>query len=76
MSTNIELYEVLKDRVGTEAARMLAVAVPRAEELATKDDLRALQNRLMRFMLGLFVPLWIGMYATLGTLIVALLVRK
>lgn len=37
--TNVELYEALKDRVGEEAARLIAEVVPTATELVTKRDL-------------------------------------
>ena len=38
--TNIELYEALKKDVSEESARMIAEAVPKAENIATKDDVR------------------------------------
>ena len=37
-ATDIELYEALKKDVSEEAARMIAEAVPKAENIATKDD--------------------------------------
>jgi hypothetical protein len=36
--TNIELYEALKKDVSEESARMIAEAVPKAENIATRDD--------------------------------------
>lgn len=44
MATNIELYEVLKDRIGPEAARMLADAIPPAADFATRHDVLATKN--------------------------------
>lgn len=42
--TNIELYEALKKDVSEEAARMIAEAVPKASELATKADIARLEH--------------------------------
>jgi hypothetical protein len=36
--TNIELYEALKKDVSEESARMIAEAVPKAENIATRED--------------------------------------
>jgi len=43
-ATNIEPYEALKKDVSEESARMIAEAVPKAENIATKDDLRELRT--------------------------------
>jgi hypothetical protein len=50
--TNVELYEALKDRVGEEAARLIADVVPAADELATKHDLLATKHDLDREISG------------------------
>ena len=42
--TNIELYEELKKDVSERAARMIAEAVPKASELATKSDIAELRE--------------------------------
>jgi hypothetical protein len=68
--TNIELDEALKAPVGDEAARMIAEVVPAAKDVATKTDLESGFNRQLRWMIGMFVPLWLGVYASLATLIV------
>lgn len=68
--TNIELYEALKAPVGDEAARMIAEVVPAADDLATKLDLESGFNRQLRWMIGMFVPVWLGVYASLVTLVV------
>jgi hypothetical protein len=75
--TNIELYEALRAPVGDEAARMIAEVVPAAEDLATKTDLADLRAEMHRefshmkgWMFAAMVPLWIGVYGTLVTLIV------
>jgi hypothetical protein len=76
MASNIELYEAIKDSVGSEAAKMLAEALPRSEQLATKEDIERLKadiERLKadmtRWMLTFFVPLWIGVYGTLAAVV-------
>lgn len=96
MATNVELYEVLKERIGREAALMLAESIPRASDLATKADLvdlkseigdlrmemrvgfeqirtelKGVENRLMRWMLTFFVPLWLGVWAVVLGLVLA-----
>lgn len=75
--TNIELYEALKAPVGDDAARMIAEVVPAADDIATKGDIAALRaemhaefSRMKGWMLGLMVPLWLGVYGTVVTLIV------
>lgn len=84
MVTNVQLYEMLKDRVGEEAAMALAEIVPAASNLATKEDVARieqrfaelkqqfaeLETRLLRWTLTFFVPLWV---AVLGTLVAMLL---
>jgi hypothetical protein len=46
--TNIELYEALKRDLNEDAARMIAEVIPKAEDLATKGDISALELRLIR----------------------------
>lgn len=82
MATNIEIYEALKGAVGEDAARIRAEAIPQRDELATKSDLQLLRTDLAEFkadmrgwMLTFFVPLWIGVYATLGALVISLVTR-
>lgn len=53
MTTNVELYEVLRDRIGEEAARMIAESVPPARELATREDVEASASALRGEMAGL-----------------------
>jgi hypothetical protein len=78
--TNVELYEALKGSIPDKAARLIAEAFPAATDLATKHyvdqkfaelraDIHAEAKSAMRWMLGLFIPVWA---ATMGTLIVAL----
>ena len=75
--TNIELYEVLRSPIGDRAARMIAEVVPAAAELTTKADLAELRAEMHRefssmkgWMLGMMIPLWLGVYGTIITLIV------
>ncbi len=83
--SNVELYEALKGPVGPEAARMISEIVPPARELATKQDLdgrllelraevidriAAMESRLMGRLWLMFVPLWVGVFGVIATLIV------
>lgn len=121
MSTNIRLYELLREQIGQEAARMVSEAVPPSREIATRSDLSTFrsemtsdfaafrsemraeferfraevearferiehqmqelrlsveaavvrsENRILRWMLGLFVPVWLGVAAMVVTLLV------
>jgi hypothetical protein len=81
--TNIELYEALRAPVGDEAARMIAEVVPAADDLAKKADLADLRaemadlraemhrefSAMKGWMLALMIPLWLGVYGTIVTLI-------
>ena len=72
--TNIELYEALKKELNEDAARMIAEVVPAAQDLSTKADLLAVEQRLerriaraeLRFVLLFAVPLWGGTIAAVG----------
>jgi len=84
MVTSVRLYEILKDKVGEEAAMALAEIAPAAANLATKDDIAELkqkfaelevkfaqlETRLLRWTLVFFAPLWV---AVLGTMLAVLL---
>lgn len=77
VKTNIELYEALKEPVGEDAARMIAEVVPSADDLATKQDLAELRAEMHRefssvksWMLASMVPLWLGVFGTLISLLV------
>jgi hypothetical protein len=65
MLTNVRLYEALKSHVGEEAAEMIAEVVPPAQNLATKEDIAVLKGDLLKWMIALFVPVWIGTYGTI-----------
>ncbi len=76
--SHVELYEALKDRIGEKAAALIAEVVPPAQELATKSDIAELraemqagfaQIRTLRWMLGLFLPMWFGTWVTLVALV-------
>ena len=78
--SHVELYEALKGSIPDEAARLIAEAFPAARDLATKPyidqkfaevraEIHIESTRTMRWMIGLFVPVWA---ATLGTLVLAL----
>ncbi len=82
--TNIELYEALKKDVSEDSARMIAEAVPRAQDIASKTDIAELaaatkadiaelkgyiDSRLLRFTLAFFVPMWAMTAGLLGVLI-------
>lgn len=76
--THVELYEALKGRLGERAAALIADVVPAARDLATKTDIAELsakidvgfaQIRTLRWMLGLFLPMWFGTWVTLVALV-------
>jgi hypothetical protein len=76
--SHVELYEALKDRIGEKAAALIAEVFPPAQELATKSDIAELraemkagfaQIRTLRWMLGLFLPMWFGTWVTLVALV-------
>jgi hypothetical protein len=87
VATKIEFYQRLREHIPEEAARMIAEEMPTESQLATKQDLSALSTKddlhgvelsverlrssMFRWNLVFFVPLWIGVYATL----VAILLR-
>ena len=80
MATKIELYERLREHIPTEAARLIAEEMTTETHLAakidalaaaTKADIESLRAGMFRSMLFFFLPLWIGVYATL----VAILLR-
>ncbi len=64
MTTNVELYEALRDRIGEEAARMIAESVPPARELATRADVGASESALRRDL----VDMRDGLRGEMGTL--------
>jgi hypothetical protein len=75
------LYDALKAHVGEEGARLIAEVIP-AEELVTKEffemKLNAfkaeLKSEMRGWMLGFFVPLWIGVYLTLAEIVISIYV--
>ena len=52
MATGLELYEALKPAVGEEAAKMIAEALPMNDQVATKSDVVASEQRLMSYIDG------------------------
>lgn len=82
MTTNVEFYRGLRKHLPDEAAKMIAEALPLAEQVATKADLDLLEERLsrkvsdevatlLRYMLAFFAPLWLG----LAGMIVAIVLK-
>lgn len=71
MATNLALYEALKRHLDEETARMLVETLPSGQDLATKADLKALEIRLLRWMLTFFASLWVGFAATIVTIVLA-----
>lgn len=68
--------------MGDQGARLIGEVVPATENLATKDDIQELRLEFAEFraeirgwLLKFFVPLWIGVYAALGAMIVSIVVR-
>ena len=80
MATRIEFYQQLREHIPEEAARMIAEHLVPEREPATKHDLEMsvqnlemsverLRTSMFRWQLTFFVPLWIGVYATLVAII-------
>lgn len=44
--SGVELYEALKPKVGEEAAKMIAEALPMNDQIATKRDLERFAERI------------------------------
>lgn len=79
MATQVELYDALKRTLDEPTAKMLAESIPQAQDIATKQDIaqlrgdiKDLESRLMRWMWGFFLPLWLGVY---GMILTVLLTR-
>jgi hypothetical protein len=79
--TNVELYEALKEPIGEKAARLIAEVFPAASNVATSQALAevelrlvecmaALETRIMGRLWVMFVPLWIGVFGLIATLLV------
>lgn len=83
MSTRIEFYERLREHIPDEAPRLIAeemstesTVIAKIEHLATKDDVHRvelavekLRSSTFRWNLLFFVPLWVGTYASLVTMV-------
>jgi hypothetical protein len=78
--SNVELYEALRGSIPETAARVIAEAFVPTRDLATRQDLAALESSLrgeikaaststMRWMLTFFVPVWVGTWATVIAII-------
>lgn len=76
MATSIELYETLRDRIGEDAARMVAETIPQAENVATKADIAELRGELrteihksalstVKWILGFTIPMWAATWAAI-----------
>lgn len=50
--------------------------IPALADLATKADLAELKADMRGWMLAFFVPLWIGVYGTLGAVVISILVKR
>lgn len=79
MSSNIEFYDELRRHISEEAVMLIANRSVDTDQSATKADLEHMATQLkadMRgWMLSCFVPLWIGVYATLGALVISIVLR-
>lgn len=78
--TNVELYEALKGSIPDKAARLIAEVFPQASDVSTKHDLEVAVARLegkidtqqantLRWMIAMFVPMWMGTWATVAAVI-------
>ena len=77
--TQVEFYEALKPHVGEERARLIAEVLPMDEVLTVPVFETKLNAALAEFkaemrgwMLAFFVPLWIGVYLTLGAIVISI----
>lgn len=74
MVTKIEFYQRLREHIPDEAARMIAEEVPVESKPVTEDrlvaELEKLRSAFFRWALAFFVPLWIGVYATLVAIVI------
>ncbi len=77
--TQLEFYEALKPHVGEEGARLIAEIMPTDELLTVTVFEAKLDTALAEFraemrgwMLAFFVPLWIGVYLTLGAIVISI----
>ncbi len=82
VTTHVELYKALEPHVGDMAAQMIADMVPSADNIATKEDVQivvgeihALEARIFRWGLAAMIPLWVGVWGSLGVLLVDALRR-
>ena len=76
MSTEIEFYQRLSEHLPEEAAKLIAERIAGAERLEAKIDTLAtaiqverMRSSFFRWNLVFFVPLWIGVYATLVAMV-------
>ena len=73
--TQVELYEALKPHVGEEGARLIAEVIPTDEVLTVPvfdARLAEFKAEMRGWMLAFFVPLWIGVYLTLGAIVISI----
>ena len=80
MATKIELYQQLREHIADEAAQVIAeevamesVIADKLDALPTRDELENKIERLrastFRTLLFFFVPMWVGVYATLAAIV-------
>lgn len=70
MESDIRFYEELKQYLHEEAARLIAERTRLTAQLATKADLKELEASILRWMLTFFLPLWLGVFGVIITLLV------
>jgi hypothetical protein len=76
VSTDIEFYQRLSKHLPEEAAKLIAEKMQTESPVATRDDvhrvelaIEKLRSSTSRWNLMFFVPLWIGVYATLAAIV-------
>ena len=76
MTKKIELYQRLRAHLPDEAASIIAEEMLLQTDVATTQDLHRveialekLRSELFRTLLLFFLPLWIGVYATLAAIL-------
>ena len=78
-TTDIQLFQILKQKIGEQEAEALVTFVDaklketneaNLKILSTKEDIANLKSEMLKWMIGLFVPLYL---TTIGLIITLLL---
>jgi hypothetical protein len=74
VTTKLEFYQQLKEHIPEEAARLIAEEIQVEAKLVTEEHfdlgIEKLRSSMFRWNLLFFVPLWVGVWGTLVTVLV------